>query len=1076
MRKHTAYYLILTTLLLMLVAATSCRDEIEMPIYDYGLVGADVTVEVPVTLPAMDVQSRASLSQTQLNTVNSLWIRTYSTGGAATSPWYKITETTQDNEPVTHSYNIRSKSGPSYIVAVANVENMGVSRTDPDNQRPLSELLEEADTWAKFLDIAVLSPTTDTDVNAAPVPVTMSGCYSTDPIGAQGVHPQPGEWAGRGFASVFIPAANNELVKLNPADGVIHLRRVVSHVTFNLKAGEKVKISPQSYTVVNVPVCTWLYEHDPAQPGLKANPGDWCEKEEDAGKYYATPPLYTSQYFKNVTNDGSCSFDFWQGENKHNALPGANCDEYSKREKEAKTQASETQAAGLNTGLYTSLTGETWTPNNMASYVVVRCDVEYRDPLKVDNDGKLDENGSLVTRTGEAEFVIHLGFLNNDPADFNCFRNVDYTYNVTVNGVDDIRVEAFGEETVPGVEGLVSDVEHTTIKLDCHYNSFNIQLSRQELTNNFDYLITTWDYGQRKEFSKKNPPTAADDQYIGWVELRPTTGEEVLAEYKPRTGTYADGRTFTLQDATGAHSWATNDERFSPSGWYTVFVAEYTYEDKTDERTNGQTPNWQRYINQNDRWFHIRVVRSISSDTESTYARSKYAISQSSIQTYYSDRVFTPAEGDISAATAIGVERVNETEGLNLRSSLTYTNNIGVIAGTTSDATNGRFNVWTWIDSRPKNDGGNVLWTELVETDKVMKIKEVPDGDNQNGPKIYAHTAPLAKLKQFTGTLDASNDDPQRNSVNREDFIEAIAACMSRNRDNNGNGVIDKEELRWYVPATGKYLRMVLGSNSIVPLMNYNSLTTQKLPHADNKWNTRYHYYTSDHRILWAMESLSTSMYRQWGTTPPWQVRCIRNLGSNLTEITRGEKVTTAYERDKDNPRQVNMTYYDMNNVRVIKYSGNGNGPDQMPVHLITDEYNNVYKSFEYWESIDSYTFPADIWKGSNVGTFQLLTDFFNTNPCKIHDTTEKSGWRLPNMKELAIMRNLGGLFNNNDNIYREYIYSCSVSYFDYNNENGGKYQPGKHRFMASRPDGLTQLDAVYNYPTIYFRCVRDVD
>ena len=129
----------------------SCIDD-ELPGCDYTLSGEDVTVSVNVQLPAMDVQSRAALSDQQINEVRSLWIRTYSAvTKEATSEWLELSPGTHDTE-VKRTFDIKTKSGSSYIVAVANVENPGVTKDEPFAEpQPLSTLLKAADTWDAFL-------------------------------------------------------------------------------------------------------------------------------------------------------------------------------------------------------------------------------------------------------------------------------------------------------------------------------------------------------------------------------------------------------------------------------------------------------------------------------------------------------------------------------------------------------------------------------------------------------------------------------------------------------------------------------------------------------------------------------------------------------------------------------------------------------------------------------------------------------------------------------------------------------------------------------------------------------------
>ena len=204
----------------------------------------------------------------------------------------------------------------------------------------------------------------------------------------------------------------------------------------------------------------------------------------------------------------------------------------------------------------------------------------------------------------------------------------------------------------------MTDVTNPTVNIDCHYAAFNVELTEEELSQwketeggsytGFGFMIMTYDnlngglkeydeVGLLHEYESWEDIPADVKKYIDWVEFRPTSDANVLAEYKPRN--YADGKTFNLYDAskgiTGAQKSSTN--------WYTCFVNEYTYEaanaNETMAATGSQQPLWYSYVNADPRRFYIRVTRTISEDGESVYARSKYAVVQNSIQTYYGRRL-----------------------------------------------------------------------------------------------------------------------------------------------------------------------------------------------------------------------------------------------------------------------------------------------------------------------------------------------------------------------------------------------------------------------------------------------------
>lgn len=1129
-----------------IVAATtmpSCTDErFDLP--DYTISGEDVTISVPIHFPEMDKKTRASLDESSLNRVESLWIRTYSADtGEATSNWLKLIPSTTDTE-VPHNVDLDTKSGSSYIVGVANVENMGVTKDDITTQKPLSELLDAADTWTQFLNISVVSPSSFADVYAPAPPLTMAGCFTN--IQVKGEHPDASnlaDWQKRDFQAYFIPAQKGTF---DITDGAIHLRRLVSHLTFNIIPADGLEVTVNSYQVVNAPKFSWLYER-PANtvPGEGANFGDLATSQEDATNYYADIPQYGSQYISqsSVTIDGAeraCStFDFWQAENKHTGLE--TCNTYPERDK----------VSASDKTLFTSLTGDTWTANNEASYVLISCTVDYDDQINVDSEGGIlrddDTSGTPVYRTGNATYLVHLGYIGNSAEetrakDFNCYRNVNYTYNLHVNGLNDIRLDAYADdETYHGEEGLVSDLQYATIELDAHYHAFNIQLTQTELNDpEFGFIITTYENGNMITLSDRNTQrtTNVSDKeilemgsttsvipakYYNWIELRPADGPNELQEYRPRYGKYADGKTFLLTELKGGWN-SMNANMRSTSGYYTVFVNEYTYEpmytggttpyanEQWDGNSNNGKPQWMGYVNQNPRRFYIRVTQSTSPDGNSVYSRSKYGISQNSIQTYYSDNVFTPLNDDdennvIPPGTAIGIERVNETEGLNLRHNFEGGNS----------ANNGRWNVAQWLQNKntvteasdlsinSSDEDSRPSWSSFINQTAPMEVGAVNDNRAQGGTALPARTiasgnpVKLPKVNTLSGQT-ATFNDPQGNG---DYYIEAINACMSRNRDNNGNGRIEPDELRWYVPAMGKYLRLIIGNNSLTdPLMDYSKIT--KLPYVNNHawastgsitndFYSRYMFVASNNErcVLWGMEGTSTSTYTEpsrWTGAMneseaiinstwlirPWQVRCIRNLGSDMRTVTPTEKVTMAYKHDDVN-RTFKMLYYDVASKRPNAYTSNGTGG--MPLHDITSPYNMIYSGGFKYDDQDIQVTTA------NLPSATGYADYINSNPCASRNReTGETGWRIPNQKELTIMRNAL--------LFEDYIgrpnttwLSCTVNYFNYNTGTGNTSTTDKYLLIVTPPQGTQLTTNNYNNgynvnvsSGVYIRCVKDID
>lgn len=1111
LRKHIHT---LTASLLAGLSLCACSDdEAVFDVPDYTVTGADVTLTVPLSIPVMDQKSRASLDAIQLNQVESVWVRTYSANtGKATSDWVKQTISTTDTE-VAREVTIKTQSGSSYIVAVANVDNLGVTSDDITTQRHLSELLEAADTWQKFLKIAVVAPASQEEVRAPLPPLPMAGCYSDINVG--GDHPEPSSidgWQKRNFTPYFIPS---QATTVKFTNGAIHLRRLVSHINFNFIPGDNIELTVNSYQVMNAPRFSWLYERSDDN-GMATNFGDLAQSEEAAANYYTNVPQFGSQNITNGAN-GIQKFDFWQSENKHTG------DATTYKERDQKTTEGST--------LFTSLTGNTWTPNNEASYVVVSCTVDYKNQVRVDGDGNATADGQDMYRTGEAIYIIHLGYIGNgadtDKAkDFNCFRNVDYTYNVTVNGLDDIRLDAFAtDETSHGEEGVVVDLNYATIDIDAHYAAFNIELTEAELSvSDFGFIITTYDNGRQITLSDANPQVGSgntkviyadstytqeiDPKYYNWIEIRPTTAADVLAEYKPRYGLNADGATFLLTDLQGG--WENMDPSWrSTSGYYTVFVNEYTYEPMytgtdgyANEQWNGQgaRPNWMHYVNQNPRRFYIRVTQTVSPDGNSIYARSKYGISQQSLMTYYSDQTFAPTQGDIPAGTAIAVERENENLGLNVRH--TFTGGTSTINGrwNTAQYLNGSATSESNLSINNGTAGNRPQWTSYVRLTHPMEVPEVATNRLQGGTPIPGRTIdngnpykiPALVLETTGASPTFTDPQPSTNYT-----FQAINGCMSRNRDNNGNGRIEPDELRWYVPAISQYIALMLGEAALpIPLMDYNRIS--RLPYVSgnqfsetsgsitNDYCTRYMFVGSNSsasgNVLWGMEGTSVSAYEIISTwtgiaTNPWQIRCVRNLGSDMTTVTSADKVSLPYVHDAAS-RTVRMNYFNLATIRTIRYLGNGTATGYMPVHTLNMPYNDVYYAFEYAPT--DITVPTDARPDNNnnfLNTYDRLQTYINSNPCGADDIgLSGSGWRVPNQEEITMLHNFGVLTHNNPNAT---WLSCTVNYFNHRTGIGSDEIANKYYLVVTKTQAtqLTQRNfGDANTQGFFVRCVRDIN
>lgn len=1107
-----AYYKLAALLAAVLAAVMLCSCSDADPELDFTTAGMPAEISVRVVVPEMQVQTRSKLPDDHANRVESLWLRVYSaTTGEATSDAVVLDVSHTDSHVLHKIENIKAKSGPSYIAAVANIDgtskarkyNVAADGTVTYEEGILRTFLEKADTWDKFCAISVLAPVVDgqTSVSMPLDVLPMCGVYYENDLNHGLV-----DWEdSKNAQPVYIPTTGKGTYTL---PGSIHLRRLVSHITFNLIPENGVDIVPQSYSVVNVPKESWVYERSGKDDGNVAdglnrrNVADMTVTAQDntANALEDTKPFGTAYIEKGAT-DGAYTFDFYQMENKHEGLDGVST--YSDREAEYKTATEDDGSRGVNMGIYKSLCpNPEWDVNNTATFVEIRCHVT---PGNI-KDRNPEDVAHGETTFGYTVFTVHLGYCEGDgeagkARDFKCRRNTDYTYNVHIAGANSIYVEAYSsslaDETVPGMEGTVTRITGATYDLDAHYGVFNVCLSNaersgfdKEIGNGFGFIMQAYEDGKLYDINENNY-NDFDEIYYNWVEFIPTTGQDVLAKYDPDKVI----KITEMIDLDGhPHSKGDTDKKDTGDRWYTVHVNENVYEKSSDERGG----RWKKYVNQPSRYCWIKVNRRISPDRESMYVVSKYSFSQKSIQTYYNVNM----ADDIGA---LGVEHLNESRGLNLRAVATRSNRNG------SDVTvydnNGRLNLWNYLSwSKVGKYWDNVLFEDSVQTIGEVNTQGVhypaftPPSRSRNVltvPKLKTTlTDAQAGATDNTGgmsdyytrnnnkdiyyNLGFSTDyEPQpggyyySGNINgkirdKQQFMEAANACTNRNRDNNGNGVIDREEVRWYVPSTPKYLRVILGRNSLTtPFMDYagagKTLTYPggKAPnnkHGDKGYNTRFKVYASNRRVVWAMEGLSVSDFTRDFTNGFWEVRCVRNLGTDLTSAANftanNDGTTPAFVADKTN-RIVSLSYYDARSVRP--YRGT-----PLPIHDITNQqYNMCARKFQYAES--GYDVSLSYSSDNNK-----LKTLIEDNPCSKLNSNKYGGytnWRVPNQKEVSIMRNLGLITSS-----RTYV-SCTHEYFDlYGDALGAR----EKRFLVATNTHTYALSP--GSATVYVRCVRDVE
>ena len=366
---------------------------------------------------------------------------------------------------------------------------------------------------------------------------------------------------------------------------------------------------------------------------------------------------------------------------------------------------------------------------------------------------------------------------------------------------------------------------------------------------------------------------------------------------------------------------------------------------------------WTKYANQTDsRRLYFANDFQLSKDGKSSYAEAKYVIEQNSIWTFYRlDSSLKP----------YGVETISEEEEIE--------NFIVNYSG---------------YSSSYKDD-----WKGYTVASNYYKANS-----------LYT---PRGAIK----IRSASTSEPAKQDL----YTDAYRACMSRNRDENGNGNIDADEVKWYLATVDQYKGLWIGE-SVLPTdtklfqpveSNWKKLN-EKYVTSSNDGLKLWHFFTaSTQAVFWPEEGASTSPWGEnWSKAS--KVRCVRTLESNRDGRKDPDVFYDAPVKNADGSYDITL--------RVNKGAGRDFQSGPVPCTLERGEatQNNVSRKFR----VDS---------GNLAGTFKRaqITSSISSPDVLVKEDADvcwnkKNGsadepWRVPNQKELLVMSVVA---SNNDNTF----------------------------------------------------------
>ena len=889
----------------------------------------------------------------------------------------------------------------------------------------------------------------------------------------------------------------------------VSLKRSEAKITLNLQTIAGLTFEPGTYRLGNVPGSTFIAEHAKGTDQTASWDADGVDKKS----------YWVSEYFQFEGDADNVTTSFYMPENRKvakkaisPASPGYSAERkgYDLRQKQLKSPvAGATDKPNLQNG-------ETEYAPDLAPYI------EFTGELRQN----LATGDTPTERFGRVTYRIYLGYTaENDPInDYDIERNVHYTYNVTIKGMNDLVVEAKSdkakeEEPAPGVEGMVYDA-YRSFSFDCHYEQGLMRFKKDELAifnpdgtlkddAMISFAIRTPFCDKIVSYTKAELEQLKNNNYIPSKEKKADT--DWLTFYiHPSTLSDNGDETMKYYSDTGANLLSLEqflyrlmtepDYVFNATTGLckvTVYANEFFYERNPMQENAPQDKElWKTFANSSDRTFDLLVNTSheISPDGQSRYHQAIVTIRQMSIKTVF---VNSP-----DGMRVWGVENVNETPDLDW----------SVRAPSEPDAfynkyySNGWANTWSLMSRRT---GG---LTDNIMPDPMFRGKE----------KTLWQVMTKVNNAKLTLSMDHTNLALKN--------YHATYACFTpflRNRDNNRDGQMQANEMQWYIPSVCE-TNMLYVAERVLPLKsrlvghapsdNATALFTSRAFMGSTNLTLN-----SPNTIIFVEESHSMTPiynfdYQKTASpgerTPFSDVRLIRDLGIletsedhsyHLDEIAKELSKTLINKWTEDEYlifRADNLPSNTTRSARAIY---------ELPAHNETSQINTIYqKGFEVAKYIaNRIDKRKDLDNPNRSGEYYyetwttLMNDIEKGNsPCTYYfqnpDQSDLGTWRLPNEAELMIMA--GSLFDWDDR-ERPKVYDFggnlsslnmkdgqvihSRTGFSRRDMNGGRsfsagyqmYFDGYLRFVTTVDTQWGgDKDRLVNDKKGYVRCVRDLE
>lgn len=771
--------------------------------------------------------------------------------------------------------------------------------------------------------------------------------------------------------------------KITVPGGKIMLHRLDAKVEVNVRVNPNEKsnrqkveeFTPESWQVMNLPKSSHLVPND--EP---------LQLVEDS--YFNLDPMNFETTENEVVNGTATGgilhgFSFYTLENKRSVdmkkSVGGN---YHNRDRRNKHNDPDDP----DYGSYNNENGMWEYAPELATYMIIKGE------LKMVVDPGLTSEQHLIA---DVTYYVHLGDFASDKDNYDVVRNTHYKYTINIKGVNSIEVEVDTSndnqegitEEQPGAMGHLYEAEEDIYTFDAHYGQRVYTIRALDVdTDNMTWYVRTPFGREGIPLKDESGKEIYNDLDYKWVEFMVNDKVAGSNRYSDSNMHYpADkSRLLNVIDMlamvkTEVLAWREGRESmFDENGEikFTIFVDEFYY-DENPMNPNDQDVLWKKFVNQPNRLMHILCKNNRSADDDSSVTGSILTIRQHSIQTPYN----------------ISQDRTDLNE--------------------------------AW-GSETKDEINNLAWfyhpdERLEKLESSHKPGYTPDNTSKTDG-LY-NTACLINLVSGTGANKSINAalrwdtyiDYTENDVKlKDEYVSGLYSVLLRNRDLDGDGIIDPEELHWYIASLDQLCGLFIGDQGLSSEAQLYPIEASREPNTpvsggvfNGVYPWRLHVVSSTAwsqtagnvpTIVWAEEGASTGEYQvHWGKPAYSPVRCVRNLGmpsaTSTTIRTAGanypEDLLVNVERPTGTISKNSVYRFDMRNMNK----------ESLRAYYTTHELvpDNEYSSL------------ARVYDGFETGAHQQYTTAtLSYNGLKTELETGGSpspdGYRVPNIREGVIM------------------------------------------------------------------------